>query len=125
MSVLVVRTWESKLAAEREKLDVLKDIRQCLKEANERDNNFQQQLIELKNAKLVLEERRLALEEIKLARPSISVPIILPETSRNMIIAKWGFVKFLSFLMQCEMLLVMTHCTMYFAGPGELNNPNA
>ncbi|XP_026114784.1 myb-related transcription factor, partner of profilin-like, partial [Carassius auratus] len=64
---------------EREKLDVLKDIRQCLQEANERDNNFQQQLIELKKAKLALKERRLALEEMSFARPSISVPIILPE----------------------------------------------
>ncbi|XP_026125116.1 uncharacterized protein LOC113107107 [Carassius auratus] len=70
---------------EREKLDVLKDIRQCLQEANERDNNFQQQLIELKKAKLALEERRVALEEMSFARPSNSVPIILPEdTGRKM-----------------------------------------
>ncbi|KAJ8004726.1 hypothetical protein DPEC_G00139290 [Dallia pectoralis] len=64
---------------EREKLDVLKDIRRCLQEANERDNNFQQQLMELKKAKLALEERRLALEEMSFSRHSISVPIILPE----------------------------------------------
>ncbi len=35
-----------------EKLDVLKDIRQSLKVANETDNNFQKQLVELKKAKL-------------------------------------------------------------------------
>ncbi|XP_056102083.1 myb-related transcription factor, partner of profilin-like [Rhinichthys klamathensis goyatoka] len=69
---------------EGEKLDVLKDIRQCLQEANERDNNFQQQLIELKKAKLSLAERRVALEEMSFARPSISVPIILPEDTVQM-----------------------------------------
>lgn len=68
---------------EREKLDVLKDIRQSLKESNEMNNNFQKQIIELKKAKLALEERRLALEEMTFARPSISVPIILPDESGN------------------------------------------
>ncbi|RXN06821.1 myb-related transcription partner of profilin-like protein [Labeo rohita] len=66
---------------EQEKLDVLKDIRQSLKEANEINNNFQKQIIELKKAKLALEERRLSLEEMRFARPSISVPIILPDES--------------------------------------------
>ncbi|RXN05974.1 myb-related transcription partner of profilin-like protein [Labeo rohita] len=66
---------------EREKLDVLKDIRQSLKEANEMNNNFQKQIIELKKAKLALEERRLSLEEMRFARPSISVPVILPDES--------------------------------------------
>lgn len=36
---------------ERVRLDVLKDIRECLKEGKERDNSFQQQLIVLKMAK--------------------------------------------------------------------------
>ncbi|KAL0164861.1 hypothetical protein M9458_040614, partial [Cirrhinus mrigala] len=62
-----------------EKLDVLKDIRESLKEASEMNNNFQKQIIELKKAKLALEERRLSLDEMRFARPSISVPIILPD----------------------------------------------
>ncbi|KAF5908071.1 myb-related transcription factor, partner of profilin-like, partial [Clarias magur] len=66
---------------EQEKRDVLKDIRQSLKEANEMNNNFQRQIIELKKAKLTLEERRLLLEEMRFARPSISAPIILPDES--------------------------------------------
>ncbi|CAM4272464.1 unnamed protein product [Leuciscus chuanchicus] len=44
-------------------------------------NNFQKQIIELKKAKLALEERRLSLEEMRFARPSIPVPIILPDAS--------------------------------------------
>lgn len=53
-----------------QKLDVLKDIRQSLKEDNEMDNNFQKQLIELKKAKLALKERRL---------------VILPDESGNIV----------------------------------------
>jgi len=56
-----------------------------LQEASERENNFQQQLIELKKAKLALEEIRLALEEMSFERPSISVPIIMPEDTSNVI----------------------------------------
>ncbi|KAL0151110.1 hypothetical protein M9458_053623, partial [Cirrhinus mrigala] len=52
-----------------------------VKEANEMNNNFQKQIIELKKAKLALEERRLSLEEMRFARPSISLPIILPDES--------------------------------------------
>ncbi len=39
---------------DRDKLDVLKYIRQSLKEANMMDNNFQKQLVEHKKAKLSL-----------------------------------------------------------------------
>lgn len=92
---------------EREKLDVLKDIRQCLQEANERDNNFQQQLIELKKAKLALEERRLALEEMSFARPSISVPIILPEDTGNVIYCFSNLCN-----VKCFLYVVMTHLTV-------------
>lgn len=70
---------------EREKLDVLKDIRQSLKEANEMNYNFQREIIELKKAKMALEERRLSLEEMSFARPSISVPIILPDESGKIV----------------------------------------
>ncbi|KAA0722909.1 hypothetical protein E1301_Tti013664 [Triplophysa tibetana] len=92
---------------ERKKLDVLKDIRQCLQEANERDNNFQQQLIELKKAKLALEERRLALEEMSFARPSISVPIILPEDTGNVIYCFSNLCN-----VKCFLYVGMTHLTV-------------
>lgn len=50
------------------------------------DNNFQQQPIRLEKARLAFEEGKLALEEMKFTRPSLSVPILLPEESCDMVI---------------------------------------
>ncbi|KAL2098404.1 hypothetical protein ACEWY4_007611 [Coilia grayii] len=64
---------------EREKLEVLKELRDTVKEASARDARFQQELLVVKRAKLELEARRLLLAEQKLARPSLSLPVLWPE----------------------------------------------
>ncbi|KAL2087182.1 hypothetical protein ACEWY4_018241 [Coilia grayii] len=64
---------------EREKLEVLKELWDTVKEASARDARFQQELLVVKRAKLELEARRLLLAEQKLARPSLSLPVLWPE----------------------------------------------
>ncbi|KAL2090742.1 hypothetical protein ACEWY4_013005 [Coilia grayii] len=64
---------------ERETLEVLKELRDTVKEASARDARFQQELLVVKRAKLELEARRLLLAEQKLARPSLSLPVLWPE----------------------------------------------
>ncbi|KAL2087186.1 hypothetical protein ACEWY4_018245 [Coilia grayii] len=69
---------------EREKLEVLKELRDTVKEASARDARFQQELLVVKRAKLELEARRLLLAEQKLARPSLSLPVLWPEPEGEM-----------------------------------------
>lgn len=71
---------------DREKLQVLKDIRGMVNDASERDARFQEQVLELKKAKLELEKakveleaRRLLLAEQKFVRPALTVPVVWPE----------------------------------------------
>ncbi|KAL2093127.1 hypothetical protein ACEWY4_010439 [Coilia grayii] len=67
---------------EREKLEVLKELRDTVKEASARDARFQQELLVVKRAEL--EARRLLLAEQKLARPSLSLPVLWPEPEGEM-----------------------------------------
>ncbi|KAL2095531.1 hypothetical protein ACEWY4_007679 [Coilia grayii] len=55
-----------------------------VKEASARDARFQQELLVVKRAKLELEARRLLLAEQKLARPSLSLPVLWPEPEGEM-----------------------------------------
>ncbi|KAL2094400.1 hypothetical protein ACEWY4_009119 [Coilia grayii] len=68
----------------REKLEVLKELRYVVKEASAREARFQQEVLELKRAKLDLEAKRLLLAEQKLTRPALSVPVLWPEREGEM-----------------------------------------
>ncbi len=64
---------------EKEKLSLMKELRDIAKAASERDAEFQQELLVLKRAKLQVEARRLVMEEERLSQSGISVPLVLSD----------------------------------------------
>ena len=62
---------------EREKIKLLKGIQQTLKDSAARDASHQEEVLQIKRARLRIEEKKLLIEQMKFERPSISVPFVL------------------------------------------------